>query len=72
MGFSIKSGWSIVYIEWSHAIISINTIFLSLKIDFVLANSTDPDEMPHYSAFHLGLQCLPKFLVWKRLIIMYK
>ena len=33
---------------------------LSLKIDFVLANSDDPDEMPHYVAFHLGGHCLPK------------
>ena len=34
-------------------------IFLSLKIDFVIANIVDPDEMPHYAAFHLGLHCLP-------------
>ena len=32
--------------------------FLSLKIDFVLANSADLDEMLHYVAFHLGLHCL--------------
>ena len=31
-----------------------------MKIDFVLASSADPDEMPHYVAFHLGLHCLPK------------
>ena len=24
----------------------------------ILANSEDPDEMPHYAAFHLGLHCL--------------
>ena len=23
-----------------------------------LTNSVDPDEMPHYTAFHLGLHCL--------------
>ena len=42
--------------------ISINnvTVFLSLKIVFTLANSADPDEMPPYAAFHLGLHCLPK------------
>ena len=28
-------------------------VFLSLKMDFVLANSADPDEMLHYAAFHL-------------------
>ena len=33
-------------------------VFLSLKIDFVLANSADPDEMPHHAAFHLELHCL--------------
>ena len=46
---AIKSGWSSVYIEGSQVIISKKN---SLKIDFVLANSTDPDEMPHY---HVGL-----------------
>ena len=32
-----------------------NIVFLSLKIDFVLTNSTDPDEMAHNTVFHLGL-----------------
>ena len=51
MEFSIKlhtieSEWSVVYIEGSQVIISKkNIVFLSLKIDFVLANSADPDEM---------------------------
>ena len=36
-------------------------IFQSLKIVFILANSADPNEMPHHAAFHLGLQCLPKY-----------
>ena len=31
-----------------------------LIIVFVVGNSVDPDEMPHYAAFHLGLNCLPK------------
>ena len=35
---------------------------VSLKITFVLTNSVDPDEMPHYTAFHLGLHCLPKYM----------
>ena len=34
-------------------------MFHSLKIDFDLANSADPDEMPHDAAFHLDLHCLP-------------
>ena len=37
-------------------------IFLFLKIVYILANSADPDEMPHNAAFHLGLHCLPKYL----------
>ena len=35
-------------------------IFQSLKIILILAHSTDPDEMLHLAAFHLGLHCLPK------------
>ena len=31
-----------------------------MKIDFVLANSADPDEILPYAAFHLGVHCLPK------------
>ena len=38
-------------------------IFLSLKIVFILANITDPDEMPHDEAFDLGPHCLPKHLL---------
>ena len=29
---------------------------------FILANSEDPNEMPHDAAFHLGLHCLPKYM----------
>ena len=58
---TVKSGWSIVYTEGSQVIIEKKNVFLSLKIDFVLANSADPDEMPHNTAFHLGLHCLPKY-----------
>ena len=47
-----------MYIERSQVINSKNIVFLSMKIDFVLANSTDPDEMLHYVAFHQGLHCL--------------
>ena len=37
-----------------------NVVFFSLKIDVVLANSADPDEMPPYAAFFMGLHCMPK------------
>ena len=39
-----------------------NNVFLSLKIVCILANSLDPNEMPHFGAFYLGLHCLPHYL----------
>ena len=47
---TVKSGWSIVYIVGSQVIIPPPPpppppFFFSLKIDFVLANTADPDEM---------------------------
>ena len=38
-------------------------IFMSLKIVLALANIKDPDVKQHNAAFHLGLLCLPKYLV---------
>ena len=32
-----------------------------MKINFILANSADPDEMPHSVPFHLGFHCLQKY-----------
>ena len=52
-----KSGWSIKCIEGSKVIFSKNIVYLSLKIDFGQANSTDHDEMPPHAALHQGL-CL--------------
>ena len=42
---TVSSGWSILYIEGVTCIFffKTNIVFLSLKIDFVLANSADPD-----------------------------
>ena len=51
---TVKSECALVYITGSHVILSPKNIFLSLKIDFGLANNQDPDKMPHYAAFHLG------------------
>ena len=62
---TIKSGRSIVYIEGLQ--FPKNVVFLSLKIFFLLANSVGPDEMLHYTAFHLGLYCFVKISV-KRLV----
>ena len=33
---------------------------ISIHEDFVLANSVEPDEMPHFVAFHQDCHCLPK------------
>ena len=58
-----QNGW--IYVEGSQIIIFKKyCILFSPKIDLVLANSADPDEMPHNAAFHLGLQCLPKYQFW--------
>ena len=38
-----------------------NDVFLSLKVVLILANSTDPDQIQHDAAFHLGLNCFPKY-----------
>ena len=40
------------------------TFSFSEKIDFVVANSADPDDMPCYVAFHLSLPFLPKYPFW--------
>ena len=36
-------------------------VLLSLKVALILANNEDPNEMQHYAAFHLVLQCLPEY-----------
>ena len=50
----------IVYIKVTGYNFTPKILFLSLMIVVVLENSVDPDEMPHYAAFQLGLHCLPK------------
>ena len=37
-----------------------NTVFLSLKMDFVLESSVESDEVPHNVVFHLGLRRFSK------------
>ena len=63
---TVKSGWSIVYIEGSQTqrlYISPKYYIskVSLKICFALAKSVDSDKMLHYAAFHLGLHSLSKY-----------
>ena len=54
---------SILYFKVLQVEISIKWCISVLKIVFILTNSADPDEMPPYAAFHLGLHCLP-FKYW--------
>ena len=62
MEFSIKLYTIVrmVHCIYMKVIIKKNIVFLSLKTDFVLGNSADPDEMPNYVSFHLSLRSLPK------------
>ena len=59
---TINMDLSILYFKGSQVKFHNINIFLSLNIVFILANSADPDEMPHYAAFYLDLHCLPKYL----------
>ena len=51
-------GLPIVYFKGSQVNFSHYDVVLSLEAVLILANSTDPDEMKHNAAFHLGLHCL--------------
>ena len=54
-----KFGWSNVYKKGAQVVISISYPISHLQLlILILANSTDPDEMPHDVAFHLGLHIL--------------
>ena len=57
--FHKATGWVIIYRVITCYNFQINIVFLSLKIHFVLANSADPDEMPHCAAFQQSLHYLP-------------
>ena len=50
---TVMAGWPMVNIE--------GVTGYTLKINFVLENSADLDEMPHDVAFHLGFHCLSKY-----------
>ena len=49
---TVKLGWSIVFIKGF-----LKNFFLSLKIDFVLVSSANPDEMPHYGLIRVFTVC---------------
>ena len=47
-----------MYIFRGYRLLFLNKIVcLSLNIVFVQANSVDPEKIPYYAAFHLGLHC---------------
>ena len=61
---TVKSGWSVLYIEGSKVIFSKKFVFLLFKINFVLAYSADPDEMPimrHFILVFTGCQKFPVY-----------
>ena len=57
VAYVLKSEWS-----WGHRLKFHKNVFFILKIDFALASSADPDEVPPYASFHPGLHYLPKYL----------
>ena len=66
MEFSIKLVQSNLdgplYILKGHRLKFPNILFLSLKINFVLVDNADFDQMPHSVAYHLVLHCLQNYL----------
>ena len=54
---TVMLGFSIVEIKGSQ-VTAFKNIYCTQKIDFVLVNSADPDEMPHHAIFLLDLNCL--------------
>ena len=53
---------AILYFQRLLVAFSIKLYILSLKNVFILANGVDPDEMPPYVVFYLGLHCLHNYL----------
>ena len=47
-----------VYCIYQGVTCSNSQINIFLKMDFVLANNVDPDEMSHYAGIYLRLHCL--------------
>ena len=45
---------------------NLNPLHSGNRLTATLANSKDPDEMPHKAAFHLGLHCLLKTVFGNR------
>ena len=63
---TINLEWPTVWIEGITCYNSQIQLYIFLKSVDVLASSVDPDEMPHYAAFHLDLHSLPKYTFRKK------
>ena len=59
---TISLGFPILYFKGLPVNISIKWCISVHEDFFIIANSLDPDEIPPYATFHLGLHCLPKNL----------
>ena len=59
---AIRIGLSMMYFKGSQVVIPNYYVFPSVGIFLTFTNSVDPDKMPHFAAFHLGLHCLSKYL----------
>ena len=51
----------IVYFKGSQVEFSKLRVIYVPEDCFILANNTDPDEMQDYTAYHLCLNCVPKY-----------
>ena len=58
---TMNLGWPSEHIKGSEAINSKMRCTSVPEAFFILANNTNPDEMPRSVAFHLGLHCLSKY-----------
>ena len=58
---TIRLGLSIIYFKRSQVEIPKFRILRLVRIVFILDYSADPDEMPQFATFHLGLHCFKKY-----------
>ena len=58
---AISMDFYIIYLKGSQVRISNSWCNSFPENCFDLNKSVDPDEMPYFAAFHLGLHCFPKY-----------
>ena len=59
---SLRLEWFIVHFKGSQVIIYLLRCTLVDEDCFCIRSSADPDEIPHSTAFHVGLHSLPECL----------